>query len=515
MQKTLAALVFGVVVASLSLVPALAGESPRPENPVARVNVGPTSVDWSPAVDYERLVLTVVGPQGFENRQELEAGQSPSLTLFKPNGERLADGVYRYELRLLPRTVAGTKNLTDKTVQTGGLWIRDGAFVTPTPGKNPVASPPSSKRPQIRNITEKDSVVSDDLVVQGTACIGPDCVNGDPDATNTLKLKSRLPRILFDDPFSGFFPARDWALQGNTADPADYFILQDVTSATIPFSIHGGSPNDTLVVASGGFDAQERRVGIGVSVPLKNLHVVNAATPTIRLEQPVSPGPARVWDVGASNTQFFVSDITASSSVPFKILAGAPSDSLVVAGDGRVGIGTASPSLTRLDVRANAASQTVARFQNSSATGYSGAEYLNQAGSVISFFGVDNAASTTRLNSINSYPIVILTNSTERMRITSGGNVGIGTASPTHPLEMASGAFVTTGGVWTNASSRELKRDIHSLGAEEALSALAGLDPVRFYYKADPSDEYLGFIAEDVPDLVATADRKTLSPMDL
>jgi hypothetical protein len=80
---------------------------------------------------------------------------------------------------------------------------------------------------------------------------------------------------------------------------------------------------------------------------------------------------------------------------------------------------------------------------------------------------------------------------------------------------MASGAFVTTGGVWTNASSRELKRDIHSLGAEEALAALAGLDPVRFYYKADPSDEYLGFIAEDVPDLVATADRKTLSPMDL
>jgi hypothetical protein len=80
---------------------------------------------------------------------------------------------------------------------------------------------------------------------------------------------------------------------------------------------------------------------------------------------------------------------------------------------------------------------------------------------------------------------------------------------------MASGANVTTGGVWTNASSRELKRDIHSLGTEEALSALAGLEPVRFRYKADPADEWLGFIAEDVPDLVATADRKTLSPMDL
>ena len=53
-------------------------------------------------------------------------------------------------------------------------------------------------------------------------------------------------------------------------------------------------------------------------------------------------------------------------------------------------------------------------------------------------------------------PLILGTNSTNRVHITATGNVGIGTTSPTHPLEMASGAFVTTGGVWTNASSREL-----------------------------------------------------------
>ncbi|MFY9824652.1 MAG: hypothetical protein WAM82_24960, partial [Thermoanaerobaculia bacterium] len=163
-QKTLAALVFGVVVASLSPAPAFPSELQGAENAVARVNVGPTSVAWSPTVDYERLVLTIVGPEGFENRQELEAGQSPSLSLFKPNGERMPDGVYRYELRILPRTVAGAGNLTDKTVQRGGLWIRDGAFVMPTLSKNPIVdSPASSTPPKIRNITAKDSVVSDDL----------------------------------------------------------------------------------------------------------------------------------------------------------------------------------------------------------------------------------------------------------------------------------------------------------------------------------------------------------------
>ena len=33
------------------------------------------------------------------------------------------------------------------------------------------------------------------------------------------------------------------------------------------------------------------------------------------------------------------------------------------------------------------------------------------------------------------------------------GNVGIGVARPEHPLELASGAYVTAGGAWTNSSS--------------------------------------------------------------
>jgi hypothetical protein len=534
MQKTLAALVFGVVLASLSPPSALAGEFQGSENTVARVNVGPTSVTWSPAIDYERLVLTIVGPEGFENRQELEAGQSPSLSLFKSSGQRLADGIYSYELRLLPRTVADVGILPGKTVQRGGLWIRDGVFVTAPLGKSSINSSASSTPPKIRNIRAKDSVVSDDLVVQGTACIGPDCVNGDPDTTNTLKLKSFEPRILFDDPYV-FFPSANWALQANAGGSAD-FVLQSILGGTTPFLTFQGAPSYTLVLSrGGGFDAQEPRVGIGTAGPLKNLHVTSSATPTIRLEQPVSPGPARVWDVGANNTQFFISDITASSSVPFRIMASAPSDSLVVASDGRVGMGTASPT-EKLHVFENANANTLITVENPN-TGLSAAGALRAksdsatvnfqahgSGRTLSRFGQPLASWAELLEvtgnglivgTLADKPLILGTNSVNRLHITASGNVGIGTASPTHPLEMASGANVTTGGVWTNASSRELKRDIHSLGTEEALSALAGLEPVRFRYKADPDDEWLGFIAEEVPDLVATADRKTLSPMDL
>lgn len=39
--------------------------------------------------------------------------------------------------------------------------------------------------------------------------------------------------------------------------------------------------------------------------------------------------------------------------------------------------------------------------------------------------------------------------------------------------------------------------------------------PVRYAYVVDPAERHVGFIAEDVPDRVATRDRKTLSPMDI
>jgi hypothetical protein len=80
---------------------------------------------------------------------------------------------------------------------------------------------------------------------------------------------------------------------------------------------------------------------------------------------------------------------------------------------------------------------------------------------------------------------------------------------------MASGAHVTSGGVWTNASSREYKENINELTISKAISTLKDLNPVEYSYKADKKEHHLGFIAEDVPDLVATKDRKGLSPMDI
>lgn len=71
------------------------------------------------------------------------------------------------------------------------------------------------------------------------------------------------------------------------------------------------------------------------------------------------------------------------------------------------------------------------------------------------------------------------------------------------------------GGVWINASSRALKENIKPLSTEDALIAFDKLQPVTYNYKTDKSEMVVGFIAEDVPDLVAINSRDGLSSMDM
>lgn len=92
--------------------------------------------------------------------------------------------------------------------------------------------------------------------------------------------------------------------------------------------------------------------------------------------------------------------------------------------------------------------------------------------------------------------------------------LAVGTTSPTHIVDVDGGAYCN-GTQWKDASSRALKRDIRDLTAAEAADALVKRRPTKYRYKAAPDDEVVGFIAEDVPALVAGRNRDGLSALEI
>jgi hypothetical protein len=88
---------------------------------------------------------------------------------------------------------------------------------------------------------------------------------------------------------------------------------------------------------------------------------------------------------------------------------------------------------------------------------------------------------------------------TSLFTILQNGYVGIGTSTPTlGPLVMASGAYVTSGGTWTNASDRNLKENFQDLDPIDILQKIANLPIQQWNYKAEnASTTHIGPMAQD------------------
>lgn len=547
------------------------GQDAAGGNSIAAVASAASSVRWAVSTPHAGATLTVVAPDGEVFRKEFKAGVAPSFDLTDAQGAPLPDGHYVYELRLTPVLTAAAKkelaasrergdgDAAGRSLRRRGLLpakplVRSGAFAVvngaavvegleegqrpseptrvglrrePAPRADAVAAEPRdafatrgiafipARAAGLRALRAafRDNVIPDDLIVQGSACIGLDCVNNESFGFDTIRLKENNTRIKFDDTStSAGFAANDWQLTANdsASGGANKFSVEDITGARVPFTLTAGAPTDSLFVASTG------RVGLRTATPGLDLHVNTDNTPAFRLEQNSSGGfTAQTWDIGANEANFFVRDLTGGSRLPFRIRPGAPTSSIDIISNGNVGIGTTNPG-AKLHVAGvlfadgNLGLGGRVFAEGSSAVGnnaFASFGRLTTAGSGEVGLQFGRTATTTGVAVIQAAREGAGVNNLSLQP--SGGRLGIGTTAPDQTLSVNGDASKTGGGSWQTFSDERLKNIKGTFGA--GLSAVMRLQPLRYEYRSDnplglnSDGEHVGFGAQALQKVIPEA----------
>jgi len=221
---------------------------------------------------------------------------------------------------------------------------------------------------------------------------------------------------------------------------------------------------DTIAFAEGGVEAMRinssGQVGIGTSTPAYSLDVrMPSGDSVIQVGSTAVSGNNRVSvDGGGSNHfGFYLREhpaLTTSTATPTSLRIGSDGtntnfqtqifytnavERMRITSTGGVGIGTATPT-------------NASNYGSLAVNGSSGAfidAYVN--GTRVGSIEAD--ASNVYVQSVSNVPMLLRTNSTERMRIDTSGNVGIGTSTPSAGLDIVKSTLPTVSLSTTTANN--------------------------------------------------------------
>lgn len=417
-----------IAIAGLLCLPAAAQD-------LATINSYGSGVEWTAQVPHESLVLTVTGGD-YWTRTEFTDGARPYFEPYDENGDRLPDGVYGWELVVIPRlqdlprdrfengrpSADGSSGhlgtAPERQVMSGTFRVQNGSVVAgggEVEAEAPATSVKAAGAQTEGPITE--TVISGDLTVYNSLCVGFDCATSESYGSDTIRLKENNLRIHFDDTStSASFPNHDWRIIANDSanGGANKFSIEDSSAGRTPFTIEGSASNNSIFVDSSG------RVGFRTSTPVVDLHVKTGNTPTLRLEQDGSSGFAsQTWDVAGNETSFFIRDATNGSTLPLRIKPGASSNTLSIDADSQVGVGTLSPS-AKLEVINTVSTNPALQVVENAASNPVMVSYVNTTSAPVMFF--DSNFNDWTFSAGNSFNIATGGGATE-FQLSATGNL--------------------------------------------------------------------------------------------
>ena len=328
------------------------------------------------------------------------------------------------------------------------------------------------------------------------------------------------PKVYFDSTETG--TGWDWLMEvrGSTSYGLSFF--NNVTSSNVKtFEIinSDNNKNSFLVNSSGDINLADGSVFIDRSV---NKVGIGTTTPSFPLEimTPGSVGGDVALTNGAdtwwldNNHEWF--NIGGPVNRVFTLNTNAPSNNFYMIANGNIGIGTITPK-AKLEVNGDIKAT------------WSGSNTVDDGLKVLTLLSADNSAAGKSSDAgfgLKNAKLDFQWNFrtygpgegfTATKLGTGGGELVI--KSPTDDFRDArmivGGVTVFESGHLVTASSRELKTNIKLLDTQAAMDAFHQLQPVSYEYKAQKGEPVVGFIAEDIPDLVAMPSRKALDSTEI
>ncbi|MGV8942267.1 MAG: YadA-like family protein [Lysobacter sp.] len=260
-----------------------------------------------------------------------------------------------------------------------------------------------------------DVVVPDDQIVQGSQCIGVDCVNDEIFGFDTLRLKENNLRIDFrDTSTSAGFPTNDWGIQINDAAPGgdDYFMIQDrgadgSTSDSV-FRIDAGA-NGSVALGFGATGSGAMTVSVGSAGAERRITNVGQAiggTDAVNLDQMTAAMAA----AGVSFNQAYVDGGDSATLAAANTHADAGDAATLAAANTRADAGDAA-TLAAANSRADAGDAATLAAANTRADAGDAATLAaansradaGDAASVATANAYTDTRSTSTLTSANAY----------------------------------------------------------------------------------------------------------------